>query len=284
MSTHPLSQIGIHGRAVVMGVLNVTPDSFSDGGKFGSIQAAIDHGISLRDQGADIIDVGGESTRPGAQRVDEREELDRVIPVIEGLVNAGVKVSIDTMRSTVAREAVRSGATLVNDVSGGLADAAMLPTVAEANVPIVLMHWRAPSDQMEQFTHYDDVVAEVVAHLDQRRNAAIQAGIPRDNIVLDPGLGFAKLAWHNWALLSDLPALCALGNPVLIAASRKRFVGAALADSSGNPRPVAQRDAASHAISALAAANGAWGVRVHEIPGTLDAVKVASEWVEGGKQ
>ena len=282
MSGQGLLQVGVPGRAVVMGVLNVTPDSFSDGGKFSSIQDAVDHGIALRDQGADIVDVGGESTRPGAQRVDVQEELDRVIPVIEGLTSAGVKVSVDTMRSAVASAAVGAGAVLINDVSGGLADADMLPAVADANVPMVLMHWRAPSDQMEQFTHYDDVVAEVVAHLDQRRTAALDAGIARDRIVLDPGLGFAKLAWHNWKLLSNLSALCALGSPVLIAASRKRFVGAALSDADGNPRPVDQRDAASHAISALAAANGAWGVRVHEIPGTLDAVKVASEWVEGG--
>lgn len=276
-----LEQLGTGDRAVVMGVLNATPDSFSDGGQFASTQAAIDYGISLRRQGADIVDVGGESTRPGAARVDLDEELARVIPVIEGLTQARVPVSIDTMRSGVARAAVAAGACVVNDVSGGLADERMLDTVAALGCPIVLMHWRAASDRMDEFTHYDDVVAEVVAHLDQRRSAAVAAGIARDHIVLDPGLGFAKLAIHNWELLANLPALCALGSPVLIAASRKRFVGAALADTDGTPRPVTARDAATHAISALAAANGAWGVRVHDIPGTLDAVTVAAEWIGG---
>lgn len=268
-------------RAFVMGVLNVTPDSFSDGGSYDSIAAAVARGLQLREQGADLVDIGGESTRPGADRVPRETELARVIPVVEALAGRGVPVSIDTTRAQVARQAIRAGAGFVNDVSGGLADGEMLATVAELDVPICLMHWRAPSSAMDEFTHYDDVVAEVSQHLLWRRDAAVAAGVDPDKIVLDPGLGFAKLGHHNWELLRELPALCQLGHPILIGASRKRFVGALLVDRQGQPRPVLHRDAATHAISALAAANGAWGVRVHDVPGTLDAVKVAQEWVEG---
>lgn len=282
MSGVDLTKIGEPGRCVVMGVVNVTPDSFSDGGQFLAPHAAITHGLRLRAHGADIIDVGGESTRPGAERIPAEEEATRVLPVITALAEAGIPVSIDTMRAAVARAAIGAGAWLVNDVSGGLADPDMLETVAESDVPIVLMHWRAHSDRMDDFTHYDDVVAEVCVHLAHRRDAAVAAGIARDKIVLDPGLGFAKLAIHNWALLRDLPALQALGQPVLVAASRKRFLGAVLADMDGVARPVDQRGAATDAISALAALNGSWGVRVHEVSGTLDAVRVARAWREGG--
>ena len=277
-----LARIGEPGRTVVMGVINATPDSFSDGGQFASASDAISFGLKLIDQGADLVDVGGESTRPGAARVGLDEELSRVVPIIAGLSERGVATSIDTMRADVARAAVGAGAGIVNDVSGGLADFAMLPTVAELGVPIVLMHWRAPSDQMDEFTHYDDVVADVCLALAQRRDAAVSAGIDRERIVLDPGLGFAKLAIHNWELLRELPTLLALQQPVLIGASRKRFLGAVLADRAGTPRPVDERDAATHAVSALAAANGAWGVRVHDVVGTLDAVRVARAWHEGG--
>jgi len=277
-----LARIGEPGRAVVMGVINATPDSFSDGGQFADADAAISFGEQLVRDGADIIDVGGESTRPGATRVGTDEELSRIVPIISGLTARGIRCSVDTMRAVVAAQAVEAGAELVNDVSGGLADAAMLTTVSDLGVPIVLMHWRAPSDEMDNFTHYDDVVAEVVLALAARRDAAVAAGISPDRIVLDPGLGFAKLASHNWELLRDLPALSALNQPVLIGASRKRFLGAVLAGPDGTPRPVGNRDAATHAVSALAAANGAWGVRVHEVAGTLDAVRVARAWREGG--
>lgn len=279
--TH-LSEIGEAGRTVVMGVLNVTPDSFSDGGLFSDLAGAIARGRDLRDLGADIVDVGGESTRPGAERISEEVELARTIAVVEALTAFGVPTGIDTMRASVAAAAVGAGCMLINDVSGGLADDAMLPTVAGLGVPIVLMHWRAPSSEMDQFTHYDDVVAQVSKHLHERRDAAIQAGVSSEQIVLDPGLGFAKLAHHNWTLLNQLEAIAAIGQPVLIGASRKRFVGAELTDSRGEPRPLADRDAGTHAISALAAANGAWGVRVHDVPGTLDAVRVARAWNEGG--
>ncbi|MFA7267651.1 MAG: dihydropteroate synthase [Candidatus Nanopelagicales bacterium] len=282
MIDEQLARIGSPRRAVVMGVINATPDSFSDGGRFGTIDEAISHGRALVEQGADIVDVGGESTRPGAGRVKVDEELRRVIPIVSGLAAAGIAVSVDTMRASVAAAAVQAGACLVNDVSGGLADADMLPVVAGLEVPIVLMHWRAPSDEMDAFTHYDDVVADVCVALARRRDAAVDAGISVDRIVLDPGLGFAKLGHHNWALLHELPALLALGRPVLIGASRKRFLGATLADAEGAARQVTDRDAGTHAVSALAAANGAWGVRVHDVAGTLDAVRVAQAWREGG--
>lgn len=276
-----IADIGETGRTVVVGVVNVTPDSFSDGGIFDGPADAVAHGEKLRDLGADIVDVGGESTRPGAERIDVGEELARVIPVIAGLVAAGVAVSIDTMRAEVARAAVAEGARLVNDVSGGLADEAMLSTVAELDVPIVLMHWRAHSAQMDEFTHYDDVVAEVVRHLSSRCDAALAAGVDPEQVILDPGLGFAKLAAHNWALLHDLDALKALGRPLLLGASRKRFLGAVLASPDGVPRTVEAREAATAAVSAIAAFQGVWGVRVHEVSGTLDAVKVARAWREG---
>lgn len=277
-----MADIGEVGRAVVMGVINMTPDSFSEVGRFTDPRHAIEYGIALRSAGADIVDVGGESTRPGAIRVSAAQEVDRVLPVVAGLAAAGIPVSIDTMRARVAAEAVSAGAWVVNDVSGGLADDQMLATVAGLDVPVILMHWRSHSERMDDFTQYDDVVAQVCVHLAGRRDAALAAGIDRRRIILDPGLGFAKLAWHNWALLHDLSALLALGQPVLVAASRKRFLGALLAAAQGGPRPVEGRTAATDAVSALAAANGAWGVRVHDVAGTLDAVKVAGAWRKGG--
>lgn len=261
-----------------MGVVNVTPDSFSDGGRFADHQAAIEYGIELARLGADVIDVGGESTRPGAARVNAEDEKQRVIPVVAGLAAAGIPVSIDTTRASVAQAAIDAGAAIVNDVSGGLIDPDLLPLVADREVDVVLMHWRAPSDVMDQFAHYDDVVADVIAELIQRRDAALAAGVAEDRIILDPGLGFAKETDHNWQLLQHLHQLVALGHRVVVGASRKRFIGALLADSDGVPAAVDQRDAATHAISALAAANGAWAVRVHDVVGTLDAVKVAAAW------
>jgi len=266
---------------LIVGVLNTTPDSFSDGGRFPDSSMAIAEGIRLHAQGAHIIDVGGESTRPGATRISGDEECGRVIPVINGLVAAGIPVSIDTMRASTACAAVEHGACLVNDVSGGLADPAMLPAVAELGVPIILMHWRAHSHEMQNWASYDDVVSEVVAEIGARVDAAQAAGITRDRIIIDPGLGFAKEADHNWALLQGLDSLTELGFPVLVGASRKRFLGALLADEAGNPREPRERDGASAVISALAAEHGAWAVRVHDVPSTRDALLVQRAWAKG---
>lgn len=271
-------------RTVVMGVLNVTPDSFSDGGRFHAADAAIAHALRMRDQGADIIDVGGESTRPGAERIPAEEERARLIPVVEGLAASGVLVSIDTMRAEIAIAAVEAGACLVNDVSGGMADPTMLPTIKDLGVPCVLMHWRGPSRQMQDLARYGDVVREVREELALRLAAAVDAGIPTDRVILDPGLGFAKEAEHNWMLLRDLDQLASLGRPLLIGASRKRFLGSLLPSEQGEPRPVDQRDAATDAVSAIAAAQGVWGVRVHDVRGSADAVRVARAWTGEGRQ
>ncbi|MDP9443120.1 MAG: dihydropteroate synthase [Actinomycetota bacterium] len=260
-----------------MGVVNVTPDSFSDGGMWLEPQPAIEHGLRLLRDGADLVDVGGESTRPGARRPPVQEELRRVLPVVRALAGAGATVSIDTMRAEVAAAALDAGARMVNDVSGGLADDRMLSCVAEAQVPYVVMHWRGHADVMEQRAEYADVVAEVVAELRGRVEAGIAAGISADRVVIDPGLGFAKQGAHNWALLAQLERLHALGCPVLVGASRKRFLGTVLADeATGQPRPAPGRDAASAAVSVLAAAAGAWGVRVHEVAASADAVRVVA--------
>lgn len=263
-----------------MGVVNVTPDSFSDGGQFADAAPAIAHGAHLATAGADLVDVGGESTRPGAARPDAAEERRRVLPVVHGLARSGVTVSIDTMRADVAAAALDAGAALVNDVSGGLADPTMLATVAERGVPVVLMHWRGPSADMQTRTDYRDVVMAVRDHLAARADAALAAGVDESNLVLDPGLGFAKLPEHNWALLNRLDVLVDLGHPVLVAASRKSFLGDLLRDGH-DPRPVEQREDATTAVTALAAAAGAWGVRVHEVRPAHDAVRVAARWVRG---
>ncbi len=265
----------------MVGVLNVTPDSFSDGGQFLDARVAIDRGVRMHEQGADIIDVGGESTRPGAVRVPTDEECLRILPVVRGLASAGVPVSIDTMRADTARAAVDAGACIVNDVSGGLADPGMHAAVASLGVPYVAMHWRGHGDRMNQLAHYEDAVADVIAELSQRVDEAIAAGIDPDAIVLDPGLGFAKESDHNWQLLAGLDRLHALGHPVLVGASRKRFLGAVLADADGQPRPVDERDAATDAITAIAAVHGVWAVRVHDVLGSKDAVRVARAWREG---
>lgn len=268
-------------RTLVMGVLNVTPDSFSDGGLFATTSAAIDHGLSMCRSGADIIDIGGESTRPGAQRISPDEELSRVIPVVQGLAAAGATLSVDTMRAEVAQAAVSAGAHIINDVSGGLADPAMLTTMAQLDCPVILMHWRALSDVMDSHAIYDDVVADVCRELAERAHDAVSAGVAAAGIVLDPGLGFAKDGNHNWKLLQDYAALDALGFPLLIGASRKRFLGSLLESEGVAPAP-ADRDAATHAVSALSAAAGAWCVRVHDVRGTADAVRVAAAWGQGG--
>jgi len=270
-------------RAAVMGVLNVTPDSFSDGGRYLDTDRAVAQGLALWRDGADVVDVGGESTRPGANRIPVEEEIARVLPVVSALADAGVVVSIDTMRARCAATAVAAGARIVNDVSGGLADPAMYDTVAGLTVPYVVMHWRGPSAVMADLARYDDVVAEVAAELTDRVAAARAAGIAPERIVVDPGLGFAKEADHNWRLLHDLEQISALGYPVLVGASRKRFLGSLLAGDDGVARAVGERDAATDAVSALAAARGAWAVRVHDVRRTRDAVRVAAAWVRGGE-
>ncbi|ALE76751.1 dihydropteroate synthase [Pseudonocardia sp. EC080625-04] len=264
------------GRCAVMGILNVTPDSFSDGGRYLDRSHAIAHGVAMRDAGADLVDVGGESTRPGAERVDAVTERDRVVPVVRELTGAGVRVSVDTTRSEVAAACVDAGAVMVNDVSGGLADPRMAAVVAETRVPWVLMHWRGHSAGMQQLAGYEDVIGEVRAELVARVDHAVMAGVDPDRILLDPGLGFAKTAAHNWALLRRIDVLIDLGFPVLVGASRKRFLGDLLATGDGTPRPPAGRDTATAAISALAANAGAWGVRVHDVESTMDAVAVAA--------
>nr|WP_218885716.1 dihydropteroate synthase [Kineococcus aurantiacus] len=263
------------GPTRVVGVLNVTPDSFSDGGRHTADPVA--RGVALHAAGADLVDVGGESTRPGATRVGAAEELRRVLPVVEGLVAAGVPVSVDTMRAATARAVVAAGAAVVNDVSGGLADPGTAAAVAELDCVYVLSHWRGFSDVMGSLAVYADPVAEVRAELADRLAAVTAAGVARERIVLDPGLGFAKTAEHDWALLAGLDELAALGLPLLVGASRKRFLGALLA-AGGDVPPPAERDAATAAVSALAAAQGVWGVRVHDVPSTVAAVKVAAAW------
>uniref|UniRef100_A0AAU1LTB1 Dihydropteroate synthase n=1 Tax=Streptomyces sp. NBC_00148 TaxID=2903626 RepID=A0AAU1LTB1_9ACTN len=267
-------------RCAVMGVVNVTPDSFSDGGRWFDTTAAIKHGLELAAEGADLIDVGGESTRPGASRVDEAEELRRVIPVVRGLASEGITVSVDTMRAGVAEQSVAAGAVLVNDVSGGLADTDMIPVVAAAGVPFVVMHWRGFSESMNSRAVYGDVVAEVVAELRERMDAVVDGGVDPGKLVIDPGLGFAKNAAQDLALVAHLDRLRELGRPLLVAASRKRFLGQVLAGEDGTPPPARERDAATAAISALSAAAGAWAVRVHAVRPTADAVRVARA-VEG---
>ncbi|GGJ46436.1 dihydropteroate synthase [Streptomyces brasiliensis] len=258
-----------------MGVVNVTPDSFSDGGRYFDTTAAVKHGLDLVAQGADLIDVGGESTRPGATRVDEAEELRRVIPVVRGLASEGVTVSVDTMRASVAERSLAAGAALVNDVSGGLADPAMIPVVADAGAPFVVMHWRGFLEGGNVEGVYADVVSEVVDELHTRVAAVLEGGIAPDRVVVDPGLGFSKDSDHDLALLAHLDRLHALGHPLLVAASRKRFLGRVLAGPEGAPPPARERDAATAAVSALAAHAGAWAVRVHEVRATADAVRVA---------
>ena len=267
-----------HDRTLVMGVVNVTPDSFSDGGRWYTPGAAVAHGLTLLEQGADLLDVGGESTRPGARRVPVEEELERVLPVIGALAARGATVSVDTTRARVAAAAVERGAVLVNDVSGGLADDAMAGVVAATGVTYVAMHWRGHADVMDELAVYDDVVTDVRRELAERRAVLRAAGVHDEQVVLDPGLGFAKPGAANWPLLARLPELVADGFPVLVGASRKRFLGHLLAGPDGTPAPPLARDGATAAISALAAAHGAWCVRVHDVPASADAVRVAAAW------
>ena len=281
MHPHPLRYVdGLPrpDRALVMGVLNVTPDSFSDGGRYLDPGRALDRGRLLAAQGADLVDVGGESTRPGAERPSEEEELARVLPVVRGLAAEGVLVSVDTMRARVAGECVAAGAVLVNDVSGGRADERMLEEVARLGVPYVLMHWRAHAARMARLTDYDDVVEDVVRELSAQLEAATAAGVEPAKVAVDPGIGFSKTGDQNWDVLGRLERLHDLGHPVLVATSRKRFLGSLLADEHGGQRPPGGRDDATTASTALAAVAGAWCVRAHDVQATADAVRVASRW------
>lgn len=262
-----------------MGVLNVTDDSFSDGGLFVDRDRALEHAHAMVAAGASIVDVGGESTRPGAVRVDPAVETARVVPVVRELAAAGVTVSIDTMHAAVARAALEHGAEIVNDVSGGRADPNMAALLAEAGVPWMLMHWRSVrADDPHDVPAYTDVVAEVRAELLRSVDAAVSAGVDPANIIIDPGLGFAKTAQHNWQLLRALPEFVGTGIPVLVGASRKRFLGALLAGPDGTARPPAGRETATAVVSVLAAQCGAWGVRVHDVQASVDALKVLAAW------
>jgi dihydropteroate synthase len=261
----------------LLGILNVTPDSFSDGGVWGDTAAAIDRGVELRELGADYVDVGGESTRPGATPVDPEEERRRVLPVVAGLADRGVPVSIDTMHAATARAALDAGARLVNDVSGGIADPAMAPLVARAGVPYIAMHGRGGADVAPR---YDDVVADVKAELKARVAELLVFGVDPGRLIVDPGLGFAKKASHNWALLGHLGEFTGLGAGVLVAASRKRFLGKLLpADA-----PMEARDAPTAMITALAAQAGAWGVRVHDVAASRQALDVWERWDDGARR
>jgi dihydropteroate synthase len=258
-------------RMVVIGVLNVTPDSFSDGGRYRSVDAAVEHAVEMRAAGADLIDVGGESTRPGAQRVAAAEEARRVVPVIECLAQERIPVSVDTYRAEVAAAALKAGASVVNDVSGGLGDDGMLPVVRDAGCPWILMHWRGHSATMQQLAHYDDVVKDVRRELLARVDEAVASGVAADRLVIDPGLGFAKTGAHNWAILHALPEFVSLGPRVLVASSRKSFLGRLLADEDGTPRPVDDREDATTALTAYCALQGVWGVRTHAVRPSADA-------------
>ena len=270
-------------RVQVMGVVNVTDDSFSDGGHYLDPDRAVEHGLAMAAEGAAIIDVGGESTRPGAIRIDPAVEAARVVPVVKGLASQGITVSIDTMHAGVARAALESGAQMVNDVSGGRADPAMAGLLVEAGVPWVLMHWRSvSSDHPHKTPRYRDVVAEVRAELLASIDDAVAAGVDPAKLIVDPGLGFAKTGQHNWALLHALPKLVAIGVPVLVGASRKRFLGTLLAGPDGAVRPPDGRETATAVVSALAALHGAWGVRVHDVRASVDALRVVDAWTQGG--
>jgi dihydropteroate synthase len=261
-----------------MGVVNVTPDSFSDGGRYLGADQAVARGLTMLAEGADVLDIGGESTRPGATRPLVTEELERVVPVISRLAEQGALVSVDTMRAEVARAALDAGAAIVNDVSGGLADPDILRVVAEGDAAYVAMHWRGHADTMQQRAAYADVVGEVRDELGRRVEAAVAAGVPFDRIAVDPGLGFAKTADHNWLLLQHLEALDELGLPILLGSSRKSFLGSLLADGKGAPRPVLDREDANVALTTLAGLLGVWAVRVHEARASVDALKVVSRW------
>lgn len=264
-------------RTLIMGILNVTTDSFSDGGQFLDTRAAIEHGLAMAEQGADIIDIGGESTRPGAERVSVEEEQYRVIPVLQTLTRSGVTVSVDTMNAATAILAVEHGATYINDVSGGLADFFMPKVVAESGAMYIASHWRGHSVDMDNQALYKDAPSDITRELGERVEALLGAGIKPENLILDPGLGFAKNEQHNWEMLGRLDELQALGYPLLIGASRKRFLAALLPEGAS----MEDRDAATIAVSVLAARQGVWGVRVHDVPRTVGALRVLENWNKG---
>jgi dihydropteroate synthase len=268
------------GRTLVVGVVNVTPDSFSDGGEWLEPNAAIAHGLELLEEGADVVDVGGESTRPGATRPDVSEELRRVLPVIGELVAAGACVSVDTMRTQVAEPAIAAGARVVNDVSGGQADPAMLRLIAESGLAYICMHWRGHSEDMQSKASYADVVADVVAELRTQLDEADRAGIAADKVIIDPGFGFAKTAEHNWELLDRLDEFDVLRRPLLVGVSRKTFLGRLLAKPDGSPRPPKLRDDATTALTTVLALRRVWGVRVHAVRASRDAIAVAERLLE----
>jgi dihydropteroate synthase len=261
----------------ILGILNVTPDSFSDGGLWLDRTAAVRHAVGMVARGADIIDVGGESTRPGAVRVDIPEEQRRVIPVVRELAGRGITVSIDTMNASTAAAAIDAGAAIINDVSGGLADPGMTDVAAGTGARFIAMHWRGHSDVMNDNAHYDDVVGEVVSALEYRVAELIVRGVDPDRIVIDPGIGFAKNASHNWQLLAQLDRLQALGLPVLVGASRKRFIGELVPGGA----QLVERDLASAVVAALCAHDGVWGVRVHDVAMTRAALDVTDALARG---
>ncbi|MEX5272628.1 MULTISPECIES: dihydropteroate synthase [Kocuria] len=266
------------GRTLVMGILNVTPDSFSDGGTHDTVDAAIAHGLELAAQGADIVDVGGDSTRPGSVRVSLEEEQHRILRVIRGLSERGIVISVDTLNAETAAAALDAGAHIINDVSGMNVQQDMIELAAQRQVPYILMHSRGTSTTMDALSRYEIVPDEVIAELLALRERLYRAGVKPENLILDPGLGFAKAGSQDWDLLRALPRLLEMGNKVLIAASRKRFLGHLLGDEHG-PRPVAERDGATAALSALSAFGGAWAVRVHDVAATADAVATAHAWL-----
>jgi dihydropteroate synthase len=248
---------------IVMGILNVTPDSFADGGRHNDFEAAVHHGHEMLAEGVDIIDIGGESTKPGVERVSEEEELARVIPVVKELAKTGARISIDTMRASTARAAVNAGAQIINDVSGGLADLEMLPTAAQLGVPYIAMHWRGHSKDMNSRAVYGDVVKDVISELQERIDAALDAGITKADLIIDPGIGFAKDAHHNWEIIDSIDEFVALGYPVLVGGSRKRFLGG------DNPD---EREAATIELTKRLSTSGIWGVRVHSVKAHKDVL------------
>ncbi len=267
----------------MVGVLNVTPDSFSDGGRYVTLDDAVSHAVRMRAEGADLIDVGGESTRPGAERVAASVETARVLPVVKALAAEGILTSVDTYRASVAAAALDAGAQVINDVSGGLGDPDMARVARDAGCPWVLMHWRGPSKIMRQLAVYADVVADVRRELLARVDAAVAAGIDPDQLAIDPGLGFAKTAEHDWALLHRLQTFVEIGLPVLIGTSRKSFLGRLLAGPDGTPRPVGEREDATTATTAYAALHGGWGVRVHNVRANVDVALVTAA-IQRGRQ
>lgn len=248
---------------LVMGILNLTPDSFADGGRHNSFDAGVARGLEMVAEGVDIIDIGGESTRPGADRVSAEEEQARVLPVITELAKHGVKISIDTMRADTAEKAVQAGAAIINDVSGGLSDPAMFATVKKLGVPYILMHWRGESKDMNSRAIYTDVVNDVISEINSQVDAALDAGINKSQIIIDPGLGFAKDAEHNWEILRNLKAFTSMGYPVLIGASRKRFLGGDNPDA---------RETATIELTKTLVPQGIWGVRVHSVKPHVDVI------------